>query len=246
MLERMIDRKIAGLAMLPVQRESNKQTNQVTAAGAPLKGSIYNELQYKKDADGNIIINQDIDPKTGKPFNEKQFEQTKNPYKFDFLVPLYRESVQEELDKLFSTREGKLQPGSKRELLLRYQQLRDSLNNITDEATKLNANRVIGLEKLIDKLINVDKIPIPKDIIDQLEEKKKLVKVYTGKEVLKSITKRYKEKLSNSDSIQKKQYDKLKNLKSDVSFDDIDKLMLEDGSDFINEQLEADKNFEYY
>jgi hypothetical protein len=246
MLERMIDRKIAGLAMLPVQRESNKQTNQVTAAGAPLKGSIYNELQYKKDADGNIIINQDIDPKTGKPFNEKQFEQTKNPYKFDFLVPLYRESVQKELDKLFSTREGKLQPGSKRELLLRYQQLRDSLNNITDEATKLNANRVIGLEKLIDKLINVDKIPIPKDIIDQLEEKKKLVKVYTGKEVLKSITKRYKEKLSNSDSIQKKQYDKLKNLKSDVSFDDIDKLMLEDGSDFINEQLEADKNFEYY
>ena len=246
MLERMIDRKIAGLAMLPVQRESNKQTNQVTAAGAPLKGSIYNELQYKKDADGNIIINKDIDPKTGKPFNEKQFEQTKNPYKFDFLVPLYRESVQEELDKLFSTREGKLQPGSKRELLLRYQQLRDSLNNITDEATKLNANRVIGLEKLIDKLINVDKIPIPKDIIDQLEEKKKLVKVYTGKEVLKSITKRYKEKLSNSDSIQKKQYDKLKNLKSDVSFDDIDKSMLEDDSDFINEQLEADKNFEYY
>lgn len=246
MLERMIDRKIAGLAMLPVERESNKETNQVIAAGSPAKGSIFKELEYKRDTNGNIIVNNDIDPKTGKPFNEKQFEQTKNQYKFDFLVPLYRESVQKEMDKLFPQKKGKLAPGVKRALSNRYKIFRESLNEITDEQTKENINKIIRIEKLINDSIKKDNITIPKDIADLLEQKKKLLRVYTAKETIDSVIKTYKDNLSRSEATLKRQSDALKNVKADVSFDDIDKSVLEDDSDFINEQLEADKNFEYY
>ena len=246
MLERMIDRRIAGLAMLPVQRESNKITNQVIAAGSPAKGNIYKEIKYKRDANGNIIVNNDIDPKTGKPFNEKQFEQTTNQYKFDFLVPLYRESVQKEMDKLFPQKKGKLAPGVKRALSNRYKIFRESLNEITDEETKENIDKIIRIEKLINNSIKKDNITIPKDIADLLEQKKKLLRVYTAKETIDSIIKTYKDDLSRSEATLKRQSDVLKNVKSDVSFDDIDKSVLEDDSDFINEQLEADKNFEYY
>jgi hypothetical protein len=246
MLERNIDRKIAGLAMLPVERESNKETNQVIAAGAPGRGNIYKEIKYKRDADGNIIVNNDIDPKTGKPFNEKQFEQTKNPYKFDFLVPLYRESVQKEMDKLFPQKKGKLAPGAKRAISLRYQLFRDKLNEITDEETKENIDKIIRIEKLINNSITKDKITIPKDIADLLEQKKKALRSYSGKETIKSIIKKYKDDLNKSEANLKRQSDALKNVKADVSFDDIDKSVLEDDSDFINEQLEADKNFKNY
>jgi len=246
MLERNIDRKIAGLAMLPVERESNKETNQVIAAGAPARGNIYKEIKYKRDADGNIIVNNDIDPKTGKPFNEKQFEQTKNPYKFDFLVPLYRESVQKEMDKLFPQKKGKLAPGVKRILSNRYNFFREKLNEITDEETKENIDKIARIERLINDSIKKDNITIPKDIVDLLEQKKKALRSYTGKEVIKSIIKKYKEDLSDTEKKVKDQKEALEKITSNISFDDIDKSKLEDGTDFIEEQLAKDKDFKFY
>ena len=246
MLERNIDRRIAGLAMLPVERESNKETNQVIAAGAPARGNIYKEIKYKRDADGNIIVNNDIDPKTGKPFNEKQFEQTKNQYKFDFLVPLYRESVQKEMDKLFPQKKGKLAPGVKRILSNRYNFFREKLNEITDEETKENIDKIARIERLINDSIKKDNITIPKDIVDLLEQKKKALRSYTGKEVIKSIIKKYKEDLSDTEKKVKDQKEALEKITSNISFDDIDKSKLEDGTAFIEEQLAKDKDFKFY
>jgi hypothetical protein len=243
MLERNIDRPVSGLAMLPVERESNKETNQVLSSGAPVRGNMYNEIVYKKDDKGKILINKNLDPETGKPFDEKVFEQTKNKYKFDFLVPLYRESVQEEIDKLFGKKEGVFVPGAKRALSSKYNLFREKLNEITDEETKTNIDKIKRIERLINQAIEKDKINIPEDIANLLEQKKKTLRVYMGKETIKSIIKTYKNNLSASEKNLKRQKENLEKIITDVSFDDIDKSILEDDSDFINEQREQDKNF---
>ena len=246
MLERMIDRKIAGVAMLPIQRRSNKETNQVIEVKKPINPDLYKELNYKKDADGKLILSTEIDPKTGKPFNEKQFEITQKKYKYDFLAPLYRESVQEEIDKLFGKKEGKLAPGAKRTLSRRYTLFRDILNQISDEESKENIDKIRRAEKLINDAVKKDGITIPDDIVNLLAQKKQALRAYIGKEVIKSIIKDYKKDLSLTEKEVKKQKEELEKITSNVSFDDIDKSMLEDGSDFIEEQLAKDKDFEFY
>ena len=246
MLERMIDRKIAGLAMLAIQRASNKETNQVIEVKKPINPDLYEELNYKRDADGNIILSKEIDPKTGKPFNEKQFEKTKKKYKYDFLVPLYRESVQEEIDKLFGKKEGKLAPGAKRTLSRRYNLFRSALEQITDEESKANIDKIRRAEKLINDAVEKDGITIPDDIANLLAQKKQALRAYTGKEVIKSIIKDYKKDLSDTEKKLKDQKEELEKITSDISFDDIDKSILEDGSDFIEEQYGKDKDFAFY
>ena len=245
MLERMIDRKVAGIAMLPIQRESNKKTNQVIEAGKPLAGQFFNELEYKVDEDGKIVLNKKIDPKTQKPFNEKQFTITGNKYKFDFLVPLYRESVQEEMDKLFPKKLGELEPGSKRAIANRINNIRQRLSEITDELSDTNVKNLAIIKVLIDNAVKQN-ISIPKDIIEQYESKNKNLKQYTSKEKIKSIIDKYKKNLNSSESNLKKQADELRKIKSNVSFDNIDKSIFNEESDFIKEQLESDSNFKYY
>lgn len=246
MLERMIDRKIAGVAMLPIQRRSNKETNQVIEVKKPINPDLYEELNYKRDADGKLILSTEIDPKTGKPFNEKQFEITKKKYKYDFLAPLYRESVQEEIDKLFGKKEGKLAPGAKRTLSRRYTLFRDILNEISDEESKENIDKIRRAEKLINDAVKKDGITIPDDIVNLLAQKKQALRAYTGKEVIKSIIKDYKKDLSDTEKKLKDQKEELEKITSDISFDDIDKSILEDGSDFIEEQYGKDKDFAFY
>jgi len=246
MLERMIDRRVAGLAMLPIQRASNKETNQVIEVKKPINPDLYEEINYKRDADGNIILSKEIDPKTGKPFNEKQFEKTKKKYKYDFLVPLYRESVQEEIDKLFGKKEGKLAPGAKRTLSRRYSLFRSALEQITDEESKANIDKIRRAEKLINDAVEKDGIIIPDDIANLLAQKKQALRAYTGKEVIKSIIKKYKEDLSDTEKKVKDQKEALEKITSNISFDDIDKSKLEDGTDFIEEQLAKDKDFAFY
>jgi hypothetical protein len=150
------------------------------------------------------------------------------------------------MDKLFPKKKGTLQPGTKKALSNRYQLFREKLNEITDEETKSNIDKIKRIEKLINDSIEKDKINIPKDIADLLEQKKKALRAYTGKENIKSIIAKYKDNLNKSETNLKRQSDALKNLKTDVSFDDIDKSMLEDDSDFINEQLDADNSFKNY
>jgi hypothetical protein len=246
MLERMIDRKIAGVAMLPIQRRSNKETNQVIEVKKPINPDLYEELNYKRDANGKLILSTEIDPKTGKPFNEKQFEITQKKYKYDFLAPLYRESVQEEIDKLFGKKEGKLAPGAKRTLSRRYTLFRDILNQISDEESKENIDKIRRAEKLINDAVKKDGITIPDDIVNLLAQKKQALRAYMGKEVIKSIIKDYKKDLSGTEKKLKDQKEELEKITSDISFDDIDKSILEDGSDFIEEQLAKDKDFEFY
>jgi len=245
MLEKMIDRKVAGIAMLPIQRESNKKTNQVIEAGKPLSGQFFNELEYKVDEDGKIVINKKIDPKTKKPFNEKQFTITGNKYKFDFLVPLYRESVQEEMDKLFPKKLGELEPGGKRAIANRINNIRERLSEITDELSDINVKNLAIIKVLIDNAVKQN-ISIPKDIIEQYESKNKNLKQYTSKEKIKSVIDKYKKNLNSSEKNLKEQSDKLRKIKSNVSFDNVDKSIFNEQSDFIKEQLESDSNFKYY
>ena len=243
MLERMIDRKIAGVAMLPIQRRSNKETNQVIEVKKPINPDLYEELNYKRDADGKLILSTEIDPKTGKPFNEKQFEITKKKYKYDFLAPLYRESVQEEIDKLFGKKEGKLAPGAKRTLSRRYTLFRDILNQISDEESKENIDKIRRAEKLINDAIEKDGITIPDDIANELAQKKQALRAYMGKEVIKSIIEKYKEELEISQKSIDSETKKLEQITTDVSFDDIDSDLVDS---IANEQYSLDKNFAFY
>jgi len=243
MLERMIDRKIAGLAMLAIQRASNKETNQVIEVKKPINPDLYEEINYKRDADGNIILSKEIDPKTGKPFNEKQFEKTKKKYKYDFLVPLYRESVQEEIDKLFGKKEGKLAPGAKRTLSRRYSLFRSALEQITDEESKANIDKIRRAEKLINDAIEKDGITIPDDIANLLAQKKQALRAYTGKEVIKSIIEEYKKELDISQKSIDSETKKLEQITTDVSFDNIDSKVVES---VANEQYSLDRNFAFY
>ena len=243
MLERMIDRKIAGVAMLPIQRRSNKETNQVIEVKKPINPDLYEELNYKRDADGKLILSTEIDPKTGKPFNEKQFEITKKKYKYDFLAPLYRESVQEEIDKLFGKKEGKLAPGAKRTLSRRYNLFRDILNQISDEESKENIDKIRRIEKLINDAIEKDGITIPDDIANELAQKKQALRAYMGKEVIKSIIEKYKEELEISQKSIDSETKKLEQITTDVSFDDIDSDLVDS---IANEQYSLDKNFAFY
>jgi hypothetical protein len=243
MLERMIDRKIAGVAMLPIQRRSNKETNQVIEVKKPINPDLYEELNYKRDADGKLILSTEIDPKTGKPFNEKQFEITKKKYKYDFLAPLYRESVQEEIDKLFGKKEGKLAPGAKRTLSRRYNLFRDILNQISDEESKANIDKIRRIEKLINDAIEKDGITIPDDIANELAQKKQALRAYMGKEVIKSIIEKYKEELEISQKSIDSETKKLEQITTDVSFDDIDSDLVDS---IANEQYSLDKNFAFY
>lgn len=243
MLERNIDKPVKGIAMLPIERESNKINNSVISAGEPLRGNMYNKIVYKKDNDGKIIINKNLDPKTKQPYNEKQFTITKDKFEYDFLVPLYRESVQEEIDKLLGKREGLLVPGAKRALSNKYKLFREKLNEITDEESKENINKIKRVEKLINTSVEKDGITIPTDIANLLQQKKQALRSYTGKETIESTIEKYEKRLKGAQEKLDSQTKTLKETKSNISFDDIDSKAVDKVAD---EQYALDGNFAYY
>jgi hypothetical protein len=228
MLEDQIDKRVAGIAMLPIQRTSNKNTNQVVSAGKPTARTMYNKVVYKYDDKGNPVLNK---------FGEKQFEQTRLPFEIDFLVPLDRNSVKNELNQLLSDSESAEEK--------KFRIFKNNLKAITDENSSMNRKLLTDLEKLVEDFSKENNIPIPQDLKDALDAKSTTFRPYRNKEVLDSTINKYNEISKNSATILEEKTKKLEETKSEMSFDDID---LSDKSPFVLAQLASDDDvfIEYF
>ena len=236
MLEDMMDKRVAGIAMLPIQRTSNKNTNQVVSAGKPTARTMYNKVVYKYDDKGNPVLNK---------FGEKQFEQTRLPFEIDFLVPLDRNSVKNELEQLLPRSATQLQPGSKSAAEKKFRIFKNNLETITNENSPKNRKRLADLEKLVEDFSKENNIPIPQDLKDALDAKSTTFRAYRNKEVLDSIINKYNKISKNSATTLEEKTKELGETKAEMSFDNID---LSDKSPFVLAQLASDDDvfIEYF
>jgi hypothetical protein len=90
MLENMIGVK-AKVALLPVQRVTNKETNQIIKAGKPTTETIYKQLLFPKDDNGNYVVTEagDID-----------FDIDESETKSSMFIPLYPDAYKDKLDQI--------------------------------------------------------------------------------------------------------------------------------------------------
>jgi hypothetical protein len=236
MLEKMIDEKIAGIAMLPIERTSDKQTNKVIEAGKPTSSSIYNNVEYLRDSEGNIIENK---------FFDKEFKVTKEKYKINFLVPLDRNSVEKEMNKLFPKDKTKLEPGAKRALKIKFDFYRKQLDSVTDENTEQNKQKIENIKTAIEKFSTENNVSFPEDILEDINTKLSTLKKYNSVETIDTLIKKYKGRLNKSNESLKLLTDKLRNISVTIDFNNINE-SLDDNSSFISKQLKDDKLFKEY
>ena len=228
MLEDMIDKKVAGIAMLPIQRVSNKNTNQVVDAGKPTAKSIYNKVIYKYDSKGNPILNK---------FGEKEFQQTQQPFEIDFLVPLDRNSVKNEIDQLLPKSKKQVAVNSKAAAERKFKIYRYSLDEITNENTAKNRKSLDDLQELVEKFAKDNSVTVPQDLLNAIEAKRNSFKTLQNIEVLDGTISKYK-KLSKNSAARVDDINKLLDeTKSELSFEGID---LRDNSAFVKNQLASD------
>lgn len=90
MLENMIGVK-AKVALLPIQRVSNKKTNQIIKASKPTTDSIYKQLIFSKDENGNYLRT---------PVGDLAFEIDESETKSSMFIPLYPDTYKEQLDQI--------------------------------------------------------------------------------------------------------------------------------------------------
>ena len=90
MLENMIGVK-AGVALLPIQRVTNEDTNQILKAGKPSSENIYKKLIFAKDDEGNYLRTE-----TG----EIDYEVDESDTKSSMFIPLYPDTYKNELDQI--------------------------------------------------------------------------------------------------------------------------------------------------
>ena len=90
MLENMIGVK-AGVALLPIQRVTNEDTNQIVKAGKPSSENIYKKLIFAKDDEGNYLRTE-----TG----EIDYEVDESDTKSSMFIPLYPDTYKNELDQI--------------------------------------------------------------------------------------------------------------------------------------------------
>lgn len=88
MLENMIGVK-ASVALLPVQRVTNKDTNLIVKAGKPTTDNIYKKLIFAKDDQGNYLKTE-----TG----EIDYEVDESDTKSNMFIPLYPDAYADKLD----------------------------------------------------------------------------------------------------------------------------------------------------
>lgn len=90
MLENMTGYK-AKVALLPVERTSDKETNQILTAGKPTSESIYKQLIFPKDENGNYVITER---------GEVDFDVDDTETKSAMFIPLYPDAYKKQLDKI--------------------------------------------------------------------------------------------------------------------------------------------------
>ena len=93
------------IGLLPIERESDKETDQIISAKKPLAAGLAKEVIYEFDDDGKVKKNKFKDPKGDKDFEEKIFKPGPNNAINDIFIPLSLESVAEEIDDLLAPKD---------------------------------------------------------------------------------------------------------------------------------------------
>jgi hypothetical protein len=93
------------IGLLPIERESDKETDQIISAKKPLAAGLAKEVIYEFDADGKVKKKKFKDPKGDKDFEEKIFKTGPNNAINDVFIPLSLESVAEEIDDLLAPKD---------------------------------------------------------------------------------------------------------------------------------------------
>ena len=95
------------IGLLPIERESDKETDQIISAKKPLAAGLAKEVIYEFDDEGKVKKNKFKDPKGDKDFEEKIFKPGPNNAINDVFIPLSLESVAEEIDDLLAPKDDK-------------------------------------------------------------------------------------------------------------------------------------------
>jgi hypothetical protein len=226
----MINAPVSGIALLPVERASDSESNQMITANKPMSVSVYNNLEYEKDKEGNYKRN-DQGELVFKSLNKSDSE---------FFIPLYRESVQDKLDILFPQTAVKLIPGLTSLGENQFNVYREKLNNISDANTEANRKALEDIEKNMSDFIAKNSFDLPEDISVLLNTKKNVLDKVYADQVINNVILKYEadaDKVSTSISNINK---RLSQLEIDVDFSNID---LSEMSYFIQDQLEKDSAF---
>jgi hypothetical protein len=230
MLEKMIDYPVSGIALLAIERSSDKQTNAMVSAGKPSGMSIYYDQTYQKNPDGTYKRNQ---------FGELISKAAQTKFS-DWMVPLYRETVQDKLDILFPPGAVKFMPGLKEKAIKEFNNYLVDLQSITNEDTKQNKTALNEIEQKINNFAQNNNLDIPENLKEALKEKKLALGQVVGKKFIDKTITKYEGLAAQSKSEVDKLAAKLSTIKSDVSFDNIN---LAPSSAFIQEQLKQDEDF---
>jgi hypothetical protein len=232
MLERMIDYPVAGIALLPIERASNKETNQMVSAGKPDMSApaVYNKIEFVKNEDGTYKRNE-FGELVMNPTNEKSSE---------WFIPLYRNSVQDRLDILFPPSTVKFMPGLKDKAKKEFDSYTTDLQAITDADTDENKKELANIENKINEFAELNNLAVPEALKELLKEKQLALGKVVGKNLIDKIVTKYTNLATKSKNDVDKLVTRLAQTKSDISFDEID---LSPESAFIQEQLEKDKAF---
>ena len=234
MLEKMIDAPVVGIMLLPITRESDPDTNQITSAKRPTSESVFEGLEYKKDTKGNYVRNI-IDNKPGK----LEFKSTNNVVS-KWFIPLYREPIQDKLDILFPPGKTRFIPGLDEKVQIQVELYSKALDNITEKNTTENIIALDLIEKKVNQLAKKYNIEVPVELQDVIDAKKAAVNKVVSDEIITKIINDYTRHIKTYSVKIKELSKKLGNIRTKISFDNID---LADDSDFINEQLELDPAF---
>lgn len=232
MLERMIDYPVSGIALLPIERASNKETNQMVSAGQPNMSApgVYNKVEFVKNEDGTYKRNE-FGELVMKPTNEKSSE---------WFIPLYRNSVQDKLDILFPPSTVKFMPGLKDKAKKEFDSYTTDLQAITDVDTDENKKELVKIENKINEFAELNNLDVPETLKELLKEKQLALGKVVGQNLIDKMVTKYTNLAAKSKNDVDKIVSRLAKTKSDISFDDID---LDESSDFVQEQLEKDKAF---
>ena len=165
------------IGLLPIERESDKETDQIISAKKPLAAGLAKEVIYEFDDEGKVKKNKFKDPKGDKDFEEKSFKPGPNNAINDVFIPLSLESVAEEIDDLLKTKDNSvpLSDEVKEEFVspvklgLRYFKINEQYKEVTVmkiDGDKITVKDINSIESVVSTkdLLNKELYLTPEDI----------------------------------------------------------------------------------
>ena len=188
------------IGLLPIERESDKETDQIISAKKPLAAGLAKEVIYEFDDEGKVKKNKFKDPKGDKDFEEKIFKPGPNNAINDVFIPLSLESVAEEIDDLLKTKDNSvpLSDEVKEEFVspiklgLRYFKINEQYKEVTVmkiDGDKITVKDINSIESVVSTkdLLNKELYLTPEDIDNLKSEESTYEANESEKIILKEV-----------------------------------------------------------